>query len=233
MNSPSWCGSYVEGMMTYSPGLRRKRWDLQRALEEVNRKNSFGMCCLFPCIWKGGVHNGKTSHHEGAAHVVVLGVIVLLHQTEAVLRVGPENGGYLGSSCSPQRSSPSPSVPRSQKPSTCGSYRPPGRLGKGRTVVCDLEVEDACIVLRVALLVGNNAVEKLLIQDGSSADLSGGRPEVWAWWNTVYQYGSKQYLRAGETRRLVTSEKRLQGARLVPAHQQLWLRILNEPTNIR
>lgn len=29
-------------------------------------------------------------HHEGAAHLVVLGVVVLLQQTEAVLRVGPE-----------------------------------------------------------------------------------------------------------------------------------------------
>lgn len=29
-------------------------------------------------------------HHEGAAHLVVLGVIVLLQQTEAVLRIGPE-----------------------------------------------------------------------------------------------------------------------------------------------
>lgn len=30
------------------------------------------------------------SHHEGAAHLVVLGVVVLLQQTQAVLRVGPE-----------------------------------------------------------------------------------------------------------------------------------------------
>lgn len=58
MNSPSWWGSYVEGTMTYSPGLRRKRWvtsrrlmyALERALEELDVKNSFCMCCLFPCI---------------------------------------------------------------------------------------------------------------------------------------------------------------------------------------
>lgn len=31
------------------------------------------------------------SHHEGAAHFVFLGVVVLLQQTEAVLRVGPES----------------------------------------------------------------------------------------------------------------------------------------------
>lgn len=31
------------------------------------------------------------SHHEGAAHLVVLGIVVLLQQTEAVLRVGPES----------------------------------------------------------------------------------------------------------------------------------------------
>lgn len=30
------------------------------------------------------------SHHEGAAHLVVLGIVVLLQQTKAVLRVGPE-----------------------------------------------------------------------------------------------------------------------------------------------
>lgn len=30
-------------------------------------------------------------HHEGAAHLVVLGVIILLQQTKAVLRVGPES----------------------------------------------------------------------------------------------------------------------------------------------
>lgn len=30
--------------------------------------------------------------------------------------------------------------------------------------------------------------------DGSSTNLSGGRPEVWAWWKRVYQKGSKQYL---------------------------------------
>lgn len=38
---------------------------------------------------------------------------------------------YLGSSCSLQRSSPSPSDLRSLKPSTCESYRPPGRRGWG------------------------------------------------------------------------------------------------------
>ncbi len=31
------------------------------------------------------------SHDEGAAHLVVLGIIILLQQTEAVLRVCPES----------------------------------------------------------------------------------------------------------------------------------------------
>lgn len=111
--------------------------------------------------------------------------------------------------------------------------------------------------------------------DGSSTDLSTGRPEVWAWWNSVYQYGSKQYLGQDRSRdylqstlqeagsvhltvplldgradccgdllpkqpRLptlchlsrVASEERLQGSCLVPAHQQLWLWVQKEPSDI-
>lgn len=48
--------------------------------EEVGSHLAF-----FPSVL---LHEGD---HKGAAHVVVLGIIVLLQQTETVLRVGPES----------------------------------------------------------------------------------------------------------------------------------------------
>lgn len=86
----SWHNEYVLSLFKQAsricPSMKHSSWKRTNFINSESDGEEVGPhLALFPPVL---LHQ---SHHEGAAHLVLLGVIVLLTQTEAVLRIGPES----------------------------------------------------------------------------------------------------------------------------------------------